>query len=107
MTAKALFEAGHNVIDIRGSEKEGLKDPLLWKMTLKKNALLITTDKRFSVYREEDHYGILMILLKRPNKLKIHEKIMHTVHHFKPDEWPGLLVTIKDTVFSLWEKDSN
>ena len=106
MTIKALLESGHHVIDIRGTEKEGIDDELLWELAKKEKCLLITTDKGFSSYREENHYGILIILLKQPNRHKIHEKTMKAIQYFKPDEWPGLLISIKDTVFSLWRKDS-
>ncbi len=48
MTVRELRKLGHEVMDIRNTEKEGMTDETIWK-------LLITTDKGFSQKRNENH----------------------------------------------------
>ena len=44
---------------------------------------LITTDKGFSNHRDEVHYGILIIRLKQPIRLKIHQRVMQSIKKYK------------------------
>ena len=76
ITVKELRSKGFDVIDIRGTDEMGIPDELLWKKVQEEKCLLITTDKGFSVYRDELHYGILIIRLKQPTRLKIHQRVM-------------------------------
>ena len=76
MTVTELRNLGHEIRDIRGTENEGLADEDVWKMVQKDRSLLITTDKGFAQMRNENHSGILIIRLKQPNRLKIHQKVM-------------------------------
>jgi predicted nuclease of predicted toxin-antitoxin system len=103
MTVKALRQMDHDVKDIRGSADEGISDRVLWQKAQAENRLVITTDKGFSQYRDESHYGILIICLKQPNRKKIHRRIIHAINHFSCDDWNGLLVIMRDTVQSTWK----
>jgi hypothetical protein len=67
--------------------------------------LLISTDKGFSQYRDETHYGVLMICLKKPNRERIHKRIMGALFQFTENEWIGLMVMMKDNVRSIWKPD--
>jgi len=49
-----------DVIDIRGTEYQGITDEVLWQKAQKEKCLLITTDKGFSIYREEPNHGFLL-----------------------------------------------
>ncbi len=53
MSAKELRTLGHEVIDIRGTEHEGMTDEDLWTIAQKEKRLLITTDKGFVRNRHE------------------------------------------------------
>ncbi|MEQ1605001.1 MAG: DUF5615 family PIN-like protein [Pyrinomonadaceae bacterium] len=101
-TVSELRVLGHDVLDIRGSENEGIPDDVLWQMTQNQNRLLITTDKGFTQYRNETHAGILIIRLKQPNALKIHDRAMKAICQFSHDEWPGQIVVMRDVVQSVW-----
>ncbi len=101
MTVRELREAGHDVIDIRGTDDEGLIDEDVWDMAQKQQRLLITTDKGFALNRHEKHYGILIVKLKQPNRLKIHQKVMKAMDRFKAEEWPGMTVIMQDMVCSI------
>lgn len=102
ITVKQLRSKGFDVTDIRGTQDQGMIDELLWKRTQKEKRLLITTDKGFSTYRYETHYGILIIRLKQPTRLKIHQHIMQAISKYSEQDWPGLLVVMRDSVQSTW-----
>jgi len=102
ITVRQLRSKGFDVTDIRGTPDQGMIDELLWKRTQKENRLLITTDKGFTIYRDEAHYGILIIRLKQPTRLKIHQHVMQAIVKYSEQEWPGLLVVMRDSVQSTW-----
>ncbi len=97
-----LRGAGHEVADIRGTAEEGVPDAKLWKKAQKEKRLLITTDKGFARNRHEKHDGILIILLRRPNRHRITRRVVEAMGLFPPEEWPSLLVIMRDTVMSTW-----
>ncbi len=101
MTVKALCEMGYEVLDIRGTEFEGEPDDAIWKKVLQEKQMLITTDKGFAKNRYELHYGILVVCLRQPNRLKIHQRVMKAINQFRDEEWPGLLVVMRDKVQSV------
>lgn len=102
-TVRELREIGHDVKDIRGTDKEGIIDDDVWDIAQKEQRLLISTDKGFSQKRHEKHSGILIIRLKKPNRLKIHQKVMQAMRRFKENEWAGMTVVMKDSVQSIWK----
>ena len=46
-TVVRLRELGHDVLDIRGTPREGMKDELLWKLAQSEKRLMISTDRHF------------------------------------------------------------
>lgn len=105
MTVQALREMGHDVLDIRGTAHEGMADDRLWGMVQREGRLLITTDKGFAWHRDEPHHGVLIVRLRQPNRRKIHQRVVQAVTQFAAEEWPGLLVTMRDMVQSVWRTD--
>ena len=103
MTVAELLELSHDVMDIRGTENEGMTDEEIWKLIQREGRLLITTDKGFVQKRHEIHSGILIIRLKQPNRLKIHNKVMKAINCFREDEWSGLTVVMQDIFHSVWK----
>jgi predicted nuclease of predicted toxin-antitoxin system len=102
MTVRALGTMGHDLRDIRGTVDEGIQDDALWEMVQHEERLLITTDKGFTRYRAAHHHGVLIIRLRRPNRHKIHQRIMQAMMQFTDTEWPGLLVVMRDVAQSAW-----
>jgi predicted nuclease of predicted toxin-antitoxin system len=102
MTVRDLRMMGHDVCDIRGTSNEGMEDDALWEMAQREERLLITTDKGFTHYRTVLHHGVLIIRLRRPNRHKIHHRIMQALRQFADTEWPGLLVVMRDVAQSTW-----
>jgi predicted nuclease of predicted toxin-antitoxin system len=106
-TVEALREFGHEVLDLRGSEREGSTDGLLWQIAQDEERLLVTTDKGFSGHRGEPHFGILIVRLKQPNRQKIHDRVMRAMSEFAADQWPSLLVVMRDEAFGIWRAPEN
>jgi len=102
VTVRELKMLGHDVLDLRGTSEQGMPDDLLWARIQKEDRLLISTDKGFAQYRSETHWGILIVRLRQPNEQKIHQRIMQALRQFAENEWPGLLVVMRDTVQSVW-----
>jgi predicted nuclease of predicted toxin-antitoxin system len=102
MTVRTLCAMGHDVLDIRGTGDEGMQDDALWDRVQYEERLLITTDKGFTRYRTAQHHGVLIIRLRRPNRHKIHQRIMQAMVQFTDKEWPGLLVVMRDVAQSAW-----
>ena len=107
MTVRALRSMGHDVRDIRGTSDEGMQDEALWEMAQREGHLLITTDKGFAQYRTAQHHGILIVRLRRPNRHRIHHRIMQAMARFAEAEWPGLLVVMRDVAQSTWRRQGN
>ena len=100
MTVERLRELGHDVKDIRGTPQQGLPDEDLWSMALGDGRVLATTDKGFTEYRAVPHSGILVVRLRQPNRLRIHQAVILALERFGEREWPGLLVVVRDTTLS-------
>jgi predicted nuclease of predicted toxin-antitoxin system len=107
MTVRTLRVMGHDVHDIRGTQNEGMQDDALWAMAQQEERLLITMDKGFAQYRAAPHYGVLIVRLRRPNRQEIHARIMQAMKQFADQEWPGLLVTMRDVAQSTWRVREN
>jgi predicted nuclease of predicted toxin-antitoxin system len=100
MTVEHLRELGHSVRDIRGTAGQGLTDSNLWSAALHEGRLLITTDKGFTQYRAVSHHGILIVRLRQPNRLKIHNSVLRALERFTDSDWPRLLVVMRDATMS-------
>lgn len=107
MTVFALREMGHDVLDLRGTPDEGAPDDVLWDRVQREGRLLITTDKGFTEYRGEPHHGILIVRLRQPNGLGIHERVMRAIARFREEDWPGRLVIMSDSVQSIWHRSGH
>ena len=95
---------GHDMLDIRGTADEGISDELLWNRACREKRLLITTDRGFAHYRDREHYGILIVSLRRPNRHKINKRVIEAMGLFSPEQWPGLLVVMRDEAMSAWRQ---
>lgn len=104
MSVNELRAIGHDVLDIRGTRLEGISDEELWAIALKEKRLLISTDKGFTQNRQQNHYGILIVRLKQPNRLKIHQKVIKGLSLFREGEWPQRTVVMQDTFHGSWKR---
>lgn len=98
---RSLCALGHEVIDVRGTPDQALPDDALWRRAQQERALLVTTDKGFARHRDEPHCGIPVIRLRRPNRTRIHDRVLEALRRFGEHEWAGLLVVMRDQVQSV------
>jgi len=84
-----LKKAGHEILDIRGTEFEGCSDRVIFENAQQNRAVFLTTDCDFyhtipSLYNR--HCGIIVIALSQPNagsiitKLKIALQYSHNIN---------------------------
>lgn len=99
-TVQELRRDGHVVVDIRETEARGRGDDVLWSLTRHEKAILVTTDKGFAARWNEPHHGILIVRLRQPNRVKIHERVMLACGAVAEADWPGLLLVMRDRVQS-------
>jgi predicted nuclease of predicted toxin-antitoxin system len=104
MTVAALRELGHDVRDVRGTPDEGAADQQLWRIAQHEARLLISTDKGFAVHRHEDHCGVLIVRLRRPNRQAIHDRVLLAIARFAETKWPGTCVVVRDRAVSIWPR---
>lgn len=102
-TVTELREQGYDVLDIRGTSDQGITDQELWQKAVQEKRLLITTDKGFAEHREEQHYGLLIIRLKQPTRIKIHQRVLQALKRYTVTEWPNLMVVMRDAFQSSWK----
>jgi len=102
ITVRELQTRGHEVFDIRGTERQGIFDDELWSFAQTEQRMLVTTDKGFVEHRDEKHHGILVVRLRQPNEQRIHTRIMAAFDEFGENDWPGLLVVMRDAVQSVY-----
>ena len=98
-----LRSKGFDVTDIRGSAEQGITDEVLWQKAQQEKRLFITTDKGFSIHRDEVHHGILIVRLKQPTRLKIHQRVIQAITKYSEQQWYGLMVVMRDVVQSSWK----
>ena len=101
LTVVKLRELGHDVLDIRGTAQEGMKDESLWALAQKEGRLLISTDRHFLRYWKVSHSGALVVLLKQAKLQTVHSKVIQTLDQFSVEEWKELLVVVRDTFQSI------
>ena len=101
LTVRELRAQGHDVKDIRGSDQQGSFDDELWSLAQQERRLFITTDKGFTEHRQEAHAGVVIVRLRQPNEEQIHRRVMAALRQFRTEEWPGLMVVMRDAVQSL------
>jgi len=101
MTVELLRKLGHDVRDLRGTRDQGLGDPELWAPAQSENRLLITTGRGFTEFGAASHRGILIVRLRQPNRLRIHNAVMLASDRFQEQEWPDLLAVVRDSTLSV------
>jgi predicted nuclease of predicted toxin-antitoxin system len=101
ITIRELRVIGHDVLDLRGTERQGMFDDELWAFAQTEQRMVVTTDKGFAQHRDEQHCGILVVRLRQPNEQRIHSRIMAAFRQFTEHDWPGLLVVMRDAVQSV------
>jgi predicted nuclease of predicted toxin-antitoxin system len=101
VTVNELRHLGHDVLDVRGTPLLGIPDPDLWALSQAQGRLLITTDTGFIAYANQPHWGLLVVRLRQPNVARIHARAMAAVRQYPPEQWPDLVIVMRDRVKSV------
>jgi predicted nuclease of predicted toxin-antitoxin system len=99
-TVVALRSMGHDVRDVRGTPCEGSTDETLWALAQTAGRLLVTTDKSFASRRGVPHSGVLLVRMRQPNWRGIPQRVLEALAGTDEGAWPGLVVSVRDTVMS-------
>jgi predicted nuclease of predicted toxin-antitoxin system len=103
ITVATLRTAGHDVLDIRGTPRQGISDEELWNLAQTEGHMFVTTDKGFSEHRDEQHHGILIVRLRQPNEQRLHARVAAAFEQFPETRWSRLLVVMRDQVQSTYQ----
>ena len=103
VTVNTLRGAGHDVMDIRGTPRQGILDEELWSLAQTEARIVVTTDKGFAEHRDEQHHGLLIVRLRQPNEERLHARVRAAFEQFPEARWPGLLVVMRDEVQSTYQ----
>jgi predicted nuclease of predicted toxin-antitoxin system len=100
-SAVLLLDArGHHVLDVRGSQYEGAEDSEVFEWAQQERAIFLTTDRDFFhtiPHLYGDHYGVLVIALRQPNRSKILKRLEWFLDSFQA-------VDVANRVFQLRDK---
>ncbi len=97
-----LSELGHEVLDVRGSEREGMTDNELFSYAQDAGAIILTTDRDFFhtvPHLFKQHEGVLVIALRQPNRKNIMGKLAWAMGHFRPSEFTNRVIQLRDTTW--------
>lgn len=97
-TVETLRAMQHDVLDLRGTAREGAPDEILWQIADSEQRLLITTDKGFARRVLQPHFGLMIITLRQPNQQKIHQRVLLALSQIESQEWKNRTVLMRDTV---------
>ncbi|MBL8028044.1 MAG: DUF5615 family PIN-like protein [Fibrobacteres bacterium] len=101
---KILSSAGHVVYDVRGTTNEGCSDEIIFKLSLDKKAIFLTTDLDFfhtipKLY--PSHFGIIIVALSHSNSNAIIDKVNWAINHFDKDELSQICLLLTDRKFMI------
>jgi len=95
-----LGRDSHEIIDVRGTEKEGSDDHQLFLLAQLSNAVFLTTAKDFFhtvPHLFPNHGGVVVITLKQPDRHSILNKLSWFLAHVTLDDIPGRVFLLMDT----------
>ncbi len=101
---KLLIELGYEVIDIRGTELQGIDDSRLFELAQENEAILLTTDRDFYhtvPLRYSTHHGVVVIALKQPNREAILSKLRWLVSQDMLESIQGKIYLLRDQTYRV------
>ncbi len=106
-TGELLHSLGHHVIDIRGSNKEGLDDKSIFALCQEHKAIFLTTDRDFFhtiPHLFKHHEGVIIIALRQPNKHEIYNKLKWALDNLNICELTDQIIQLRDNHYSVIRK---
>lgn len=99
-----LTSLGHQVIDVRSTEKEGLDDISIFKLSQFEKAIFLTTDRDFFhtiPFLFAEHFGIVVIALTQPNRKNIMDKLKWLIENRPIKIFKNRVLLLKDRSYSV------
>lgn len=104
--AHALPKAeGHEVIDIRGTDREGSADDDLFLLAQGSRAAFLTTDKDFFhtvPHLYPHHHGVIVIALRQPDRKSIMAKLSWLLAHIPMKSVFGRVFLLMDSAYVMY-----
>ena len=99
-----LIELGHQVIDIRGTEFQGIDDSHLFEIAQQQQAILLSTDRDFYhtiPLKFKEHFGVIVIALKQPNRQAILARLHWVVAEGLLENLHNTVILIRDNSYRI------
>jgi len=104
--ARALLtREDHEVVDIRGTEKEGSGDDELFLMAQDSHAVFLTTDKDFFhtvPHLYPQHGGVVVVALRQPDRQSILAKLSWLLAHITAEQIEGRVFLLLDASYVVY-----
>ena len=103
-SSSLLRESKHEVIDVRGTDKEGLSDSEIFQLAQNLKAIFITSDKDFFhtiPFQYQSHHGIIVIALNQPNRTNITQKLKWVLDNIDLDTIKNKVILLKDNSYTV------
>ena len=94
-----LASCGHVVIDVRELGQAGVDDHTIFRLAQENEATLLTTDRDFFhtiPHLYSDHYGIIVVSLRQPNRRNIQERVTWFLGEFPEADLKNHVVQLRD-----------
>lgn len=102
---EVLIGLGHEAVDIRNEGLGGSTDEILFEYCQSLKAVFVTTDRDFFhtiPHLQPEHYGVLVIALKQPNRESILSKLKWFLEGFSPRDIRGRVFQLRDNAWSVY-----
>ncbi len=98
--ARGQLEAlGHEVLDFRGTEDEGIDDAAVFAKSQALGAVLLTTDRDFFhtvPHLFEEHHGVVVVALRQPNRKSILSRLEWILSSHRPEVFRNRVFQLRD-----------
>lgn len=101
---KYLESLGHQIVDIRSTDKEGLDDRTIFELSQKHKAIFLTTDRDFFhtiPYMFESHHGVIVVALSQPNRQRIIEKLKWAIENLDLSNISNQIILMRDNHYTI------
>lgn len=98
-----LERMGHEVFDLRGTDREGSQDGDIFAEAQQHGAVFLTTDRDFFhtiPHLHAEHSGIIVIALRQPNRQAILEKLSWVLKRLAQGDFASRTIQLRDRTWT-------
>jgi predicted nuclease of predicted toxin-antitoxin system len=100
-----LMARGHECVDIRGTDKEGVEDIAIFHLAQEQRAVFFTTDRDFFhtiPHLEKNHHGVVVVALRQPNRQSILSRLEWFLERFEHRDIANRVFELRDRTFVVF-----